>query len=386
MKKSLKILNRILILVVLVGGAGLLLTSLFATRGDRSYSLEYGNINITVEATALIVRDETVVQTQSSGAISYMVAEGEKTKRRQVVAMIEPGVPPTGEAQNTPVVSQDEVQISLETLEYEIAFLRSKIRYAIINDRFGTIHALREELELKLDRADRLSLLATAPPVISETTGSDAIQLTAPESGVVSYYIDGYEDVLTDANLFAVDFERLLTASLEPVNHSAQFVMANDVVYKLVDSNHWKLVALVDEREMDYFSKGQVVDVQFEDSKAQGQVVEMIAQEEHRALVIEMQELISDFQKQRRVDVEIHPSNFRGLLIENTSLVKQDGRYGVYVLNVNNQSVFVPVKIIGYDQEKAIVFSDSFLEDGSRISTVSLYDEIIRDASTVQQE
>ena len=107
--------------------------------------------------------------------------------------------------------------------------------------------------------------------------------------------------------------------------------------------------------------------------------MEIISQNEKLAIVIKMQQLINDFQKTRVLSAQLYPSNYRGLLIENTSLVKNNGTYGVYVLNVNNKANFVPVKIVGYDENFAIVMSDSFTQDGKVRSTVSLYDEVIRD-------
>ncbi len=64
-------------------------------------------------------------------------------------------------------------------------------------------------------------------------------------------------------------------------------------------------------------------------------------------------------------------------MIKNSSLVKKDGKYGVYVLDVNNQANFVLVKIIGYNDDFAIVIGDSFSENGKFYNTVSFYDEVL---------
>jgi putative membrane fusion protein len=384
MKKGFRVIRNLGIFIAVMAGGFYLVYSLFIVPGNSSYTLEFGNIDVSVTAKALLLRDEVLVKTESSGQIQYVIAEGEKIKRNQVVAQIAPG---SGESNTESDFERPEktaVAIDMEQLEYDIAFLSTKIRYAISHDQYGEIYDLRDELEMKLDKQDKMTEISGTVAVVSEAFSNDTIQLMSPKSGVVSYYIDGYEEVLTDNNLYAIDFEKFLEQSIIPINHSSYTVDEYDSVYKIVDSNHWKLIAFINEHESDFFSEGKILNITIGDEIVTGQVIDIISQETGQALVIDMRQMISDFQKIRQVDAILNPSNYRGLVIEKGSLIKKDGDYGVYVLNVNNQVRFVPVKIIGYDHERAIVMSESYQDAGKTVRTVSLYDEVIKDAGAVK--
>ena len=384
MEKAFRVLRNIVLITAIAVGGIYLLYSLFIAPDETSYTLEYGNIDISITAKAMILRNEVLVKTESSGQIQYLTAEGEKIKRNQIVAQINPGDVESDNQVETNQLEQSTLSIDLEQLNYDIGYLSTKIRYAISSDQYGEIYDLRDDLKMKLDRLSRLTEVSGNDALISESVSNDAIQLMSPKLGIVSYYIDGYEEVLTENNLYAIDFERLMEENITPVNHSGYTVSQYDPVYKLVDSNHWKLIALIENDDSDFFTDVKLVNITIGGEVVSGQVVDVISQETSKALVIEMGEMISDFQKMRLVEASINPSNFRGLLIENTSLVKKDGNYGVYTLNVNNQVEFVPVKIIGYDQERAIVMSDAFQSDGKTVKTVSLYDEVIKNADSIK--
>ncbi len=384
MKKGFRVIRNLVLFIAVMAGGIYLVYSLFIVPGKTSYTLEFGNIDVSVTAKALLLRNELLVKTESSGQIQYVIAEGEKIKRNQVVAQIAPGSVESDKGNDFDQPEKTAVTIDLEQLNYDIAYLSTKIKYAISHDQYGEIYELRDDLEMKLDKQSRMTGIIGTDAVISESITNDTIQLMSPRSGVVSYYIDGFEEVLTDNNLYAIDFERFLEQTIIPINHSSYTVSENDSVYKIVDSNHWKLIAMIGEHEADFFSEGKILNITIGEEIVTGQVIDIISQETGQALVIDMRQMISDFQKVRQVETVLNPSNYRGLLIENSSLVKQDGDYGVYVLNVNNQVRFVPVKIIGYDQERAIVMSDSYQDEGKTVRTVSLYDEVIKDAGSVK--
>lgn len=373
------IIRGLLSIVVLIGLA--YLAYVFVNyNGDNSYTLEYGNIDIEVDATAYIMRQEIVVETDSTGQVQYFVAEGEKIKNNQMIAQIQTDAVENENNDASPdQSSQSEVEINREQLEYDISYLLSKIKFAISNNRYAQIGTLKNQLELKLEKQLHLKDVETQEPVISESNNNEIVQLHAPMSGIVSYYIDGYEDFFVERNLFSIDFDKLMNQTIQAVNYSTLFAHSEDIIYKVINGNDWKLIAMVDTYYKDFFNKGKSIEVRVDSEIVRGEVVEIISQNEKLAIVIKMQQLIDDFQKTRVVSAQLYPSNYRGLLIENTSLVKNNGTYGVYVLNVNNKANFVPVKIVGYDENFAIVMSDSFTQDGKLRSTVSLYDEVIRD-------
>jgi hypothetical protein len=158
-----------------------------------------------------------------------------------------------------------------------------------------------------------------------------------------------------------------------------------DLIYKVVDSNALSLLAILPKEAMDYLQIGAAMTLEFEFDEITGSIVELYYQEDYIGVLFDTDQIISDFQKIRQVDVTLHPTNFTGLKVENSSLVKQDGHFGVYVMNVQNKPVWTMVKILGYDADHAIVAKDSFiLNEGYqelKVSTVGLHDEVLRNGA-----
>ncbi|MBN2261012.1 MAG: hypothetical protein JW702_10725 [Clostridiales bacterium] len=386
-KKRRKIITRILIFAVFLTALGYFAYKKELFINDPSYPLSNGNIDVFIDADAFIIRDEIVVRTNSSGLVQYFIAEGEKIKKNQLIAQIQRSEINPNDKQNEVTNKLDvNVEINMEDLDYDIAFLFNKIKYMISDKKYSEIFKIKDELELKLDKKDRLSGLESPESdkiIISESKDNNLTELLSPESGIISYYIDGYENILQNQKLQQIDFNIFAKQSIEPENYSTQYASDGDIIYKVVNSNHWELIAIIDKEYQDFFEIGKVTQIEINNEHVTGEVIDIFDQGDKLALLMDMNYLINDYQKNRKVSAKLNPSNYKGLKIEKNSLVKVDGDYGVYVLNVNNKATFRPVKVIGYDEEYAIVVSDYFTklvnDKSERVSTVKLYDEVLRD-------
>ncbi len=386
MKKKFTLLKISIFILLLISGAYYLYMSNMFNR-DISYPLVYGNIDVSIEADGFIIRDEKVITTNSSGQVQYFIAEGEKIKKNQLVAQIQTDVVDVHDErdEDLEIVTNQNISVDIDDLNYEIAFIFTKIKESIDNGRYSQVYGLKDELMLKLDKKMRLGTLNMPEENqinVSEKISDTLTQLMAPSSGIISYYIDGYENVLKDINLYQINFNLLNKQIMDVENFSTQFVNEGDILYKVVNSNHWKFIALVDKYYQDFFDIGRKIQVEINGEKVSGEVVEIIDQDDNIAILLNMNNIISDFQKNRKMKVNLLPINYKGLQIENNSLVKVNGEYGVYILNTNNKAVFRLVKIIGYDDNYAIVEGDSFKKmvngETTNVSTVKLYDEVVR--------
>lgn len=379
--------NKFIIVSVIILILGYFLFYQLYLRRDDTYTLSYGDIYLNIDAETFILRDEVVVKTNSSGQIQYFVAEGEKVKKYQLIAQVqyiqknEDDI--ASEKEN---VTSDDLRVDIEEIGYDIRYLFSKIMFAISTEKYSEVYDLKEELKLKLDKKERLKSenqdIDYNESEFSEVENGEVIKLLSPKSGIVSYYIDGYEDVFINENILKIEYSKLLDKDINMENYSTQIVNDGDIIYKVVNNNYYKLVSLVDKYYTDFFEKGKEINVVINDEIATGTVVDSFDEGDYLVVVMDMYQLVSGYQKNRKVSAQLIPANYRGLLIYNDSLVKVNGRYGVYILNIENKKVFVPIKIIGYDDDNAIVFEGSFYEDvdgiKTRIPTVKLFDEVLR--------
>lgn len=383
MKNKTKFIIVLIIILVL----GYFLFYQLYLRRDDTYTLKYGTIDLKIDAETFVLRDEVVVKTNSRGQIQYFVAEGEKVKKYQLIAQVQ-----YVEKSEDDMIIEDEnitsndIAVDIKEVEYDIRYLFSKIMFAISTEKYSEVYDLKEEINLKLDKIERLKNtnidIDYNEYEFSEVENGEVIKLLSPKSGIISYYIDGYEDVFINENILKIEYSKLLDKDINSENYSTQIVNDGDIIYKVVNNNNYKLISLVDKYYTDFFKKGKEINVVINDEIVAGTVVDAFDNGDYLAVVIDMDQIVSEYQKYRKASTQLIPANYKGLLIYNDSLVKANGIYGVYVLNVENKKVFVPVKIIGYDDDNAIVFEGSFYEDvdgiKTRIQTVKLYDEVLR--------
>ncbi|OPL08007.1 MAG: hypothetical protein AVO33_02730 [delta proteobacterium ML8_F1] len=377
-----------LVAIGLMVGIGYIGFRAFSQETDQFYSLTYGTIDHTIEATGYIIRNEAVLATESEGLVRYLVAEGQKVRKNESVAHIVKDA--SYAAEENPVDFEEAargLQVDLEKINYEINYLHTKIINDLSRGSYQAVYQLKEALNLALNKRQRYNeiLQTQSGPQVHETSNEEITELKSPGSGVITYYFDGYEDVFRITDLFRIDFEKLLAQEIDVTNRSTQFARVGDLIYKVVDSNAFSLLAVVPREAMDYMKIGATANLEFEYESIPGRIVDIYYQEGYLGVLFDTDQIISDFQKIRQVKVKLQLSNFKGLKIENSSLVKRDGQYGVYVMSLKDKPVWVRVRILGYDEEYAIVARDSFVTDegdgGVKVSTVSLHDEVLRHGS-----
>ena len=72
-------------------------------------------------------------------------------------------------------------------------------------------------------------------------------------------------------------------------------------------------------------------------------------------------------------------SDSSGLLVTNKAIIKKHGKKGVYVKNKNGKYIFRQIKVIATDGKESVLKDAAFTtEDGQQITTVNVYDEVLR--------
>ena len=92
------------------------------------------------------------------------------------------------------------------------------------------------------------------------------------------------------------------------------------------------------------------------------------------------------------MEVEIVLNQFEGAMVLNSSIVKKNGTEGVYVVDINGNPNFKPIKIKVSNKEYSILYNNFFEQNSKddpnkieRIKTINLYDKIIRDGSKIKR-
>ena len=275
--------------LILLGMIGVVaITVVLVKKGSKKGEIKFGGIETSLEVTAAIVRDETVVKTEPYEKISFNAVEGEAVTSDQLIAQLyKRGY-------------QDETQISLINLQKEIYTYQLQLLGAQqpqelvdLNNNILTVEeqirsASRKESDLdmltlenslKALQQERIALLQSIV-VADSTLNAKYAELTSLQdtqkswkkdilntagSGIVSFYFDGYENVLCADKLSTVN--AALVNSVVKGGNTANTTdsTSESPLYRVIRNNHWYLTFVTKATEPMRLAKGESYSVLFTD-------------------------------------------------------------------------------------------------------------------------
>ncbi len=220
--------------------------------------------------------------------------------------------------------------------------------------------------------------------VLDIYTASGSVAYYMPRTGVVSYYTDGFEDLLTPGAIELLDPEALTSLEFPVSEIKPASVEKGDALYKLIDSDVWYMVLVVPSEDLPNYSTGAAVTVTFSEGEAGGDVYGIYERGESAMVVVKTGRYFDFFTKLRRETVTVTAKDSSGLIVPNSAICTVDGYRGVYVVEVDGGYTFTRVNVLFSDGERSLVSSDYFNERGadgttSRVNSVSVYDEILKE-------
>jgi len=196
-------------------------------------------------------------------------------------------------------------------------------------------------------------------------------------NGITSYYIDGYEDYFTPESIKELKYSVVSELDLIPENVVAYDAMYGDPLYKLCDNKKWYIVCWVDAANISKYNKGKRIVVELPLGQVEATVSEIIEDGDKWLIALETDRYYEEFSRVRAVPAAVVPSDYSGIVVRNDSITVSDGAVGVYVKAKNGEFIFKPVRIITTDGKDSIVEASYYYEEGERVATVNIYDEIL---------
>jgi len=251
-------------------------------RGEVATTVAYDYaVNVGTEATAIIVREETVL-TSSGSYVDLILGEGEKASAGSSVALIydhASALDTRSEIRSLEAeVAQLRYALSTGTQNADASRLDEQITDAIVSLRSlaagGDLTALEDSaLHLRTSvfqrdfafgdtvAAEQISLLIEEKEArlaaLQRSLSQGTQSVRAPASGVFSGETDGYESLITPAMLDTIsvsDLSRLLDRDVPP---------PKGTVGKIITDSTWYLAALFDHDATLSFTEGKTYIVAF---------------------------------------------------------------------------------------------------------------------------
>ena len=196
------------------------------------------------------------------------------------------------------------------------------------------------------------------------------IPKTAPRSGLVSFYLDGYESTLNADTVMSLEISDVRTVLEGGSLAGAESPRAAKNVFRVADQNHWYMVLVGEDRTWNptldtaYSFKVNGYDELVYD----GTVVKVTKNGATVMAVLEVTQPIGSLFYARSGSVTIG-ANMNGMLVSRKALGTLSGQTGVWLYDVPG-GTFVPVEVLAYRSDGTVLFTplvDGVLTYGSQV-------------------
>ena len=309
------------------------------------FTVEEGNVSQEETEIGYIIRDEQVVKGENyKNGIEQILTEGEKAAKGESIFRY---------------YSQNE-----ETLKKQIAELDEKIQEVMTsqtNRYTSDVKLIENQIDEKVQELNKTTdiaklteykkeineLVTKKANIIGEKSpsgsylkqlqdhrtslenelNSGAEYIAAPESGIVSYKVDGLEETLTPENFSTLSKEYLESLNLK----TGKIIATSDESGKIINNFECYIATISDSEEAKNAKIGDDVKIRLSNNAEIDAEIVYLSQENENEnlLVLEIDEQIEELTNYRKISFDLIWWSYSGLRVPNQAIVEQDGLHYV---------------------------------------------------------
>lgn len=283
------------------------------------YEVQNSFIDTNINATALILRQENIVNSDSSGYVSYYVRDGEKVGKNKTVYTIDE----TGSIYDKIKDSNAEgLSMSSDGLK-EVRTRISNFENYFTYSNFSDIYNFRYDIENAVLELTNEAMIEQLTSLDGNTAGiSTYKKVSSYESGIITYYKDGYENTTIDN--FKVDDVNSSNYKKQTLK-TGEIINTGDPVYKLVTSENWNLIIPLSEKDAAILEEKEYLKINIHNSsKNITSPVSFVTKNGKHFAILSLNQQMVNYINDRFIDVVIIMEQKNGLKIPNTAITKKE--------------------------------------------------------------
>lgn len=272
----------------------------------KSYQVTSGPLSRNETCTALVMREETVVDSTAKGYVNYFARDLSKIRQNGIVY----GISTSAQKESARTLDENDL-IKLRT---DI----SKFSRYYTPNNFDSVYDFKFAL-----RGSLLSLEGTLSENSGESSSSNGIMLASSEKdGIVVYSVDGMES-LKEEDLKPRDFEK---KNYQKKNlKTGDSINSGDPVYKLLTSDDWSILFPVSDKQTVKLESRERIKVKFlKDGGSETGELSIITVDDQRYAKITFHSGMIRYANERYLDIELVTNTRSGLKIPISSIVKKE--------------------------------------------------------------
>ena len=313
------------------------LTTTVLTLKDDDYTMK-------IKTKALIIRDEYLIKSDTNGVLSLIVSENEKVQNSQKIA----------------VVYNSYINNSINKEIYDLKEDIKEIEKNNNSFQKGVLSAKKEQLK-----------------ILEEKVKNNSTDYYSDTSGVVSYKYDNNENKYSSENLSALIKEDIEVSSNNYISTSGDNtkIKQGETIARIINNNEVYLAFVSKDNKL--FKKDDSVKIKIKKELINGEIYKIYKKKDYFVVVVKITQQNIGIYDKREAEFDIIYRQMEALRIPKQSIVNENNKKGVYVINEeNNKPEFVEIKG-DYFEDDDYIYVDFRNNEKSGVNTVNLHDRII---------
>ena len=391
MRRKKRVTGRFYIFLLILLVIAFLIVRPYLSFGSREAVIMAAQSEFTQNMDCVIVRDETVAASESTAHIEYVAAEGTLVNAGDTVAYVysagysESLLQKLEETRSKiqdyhkTVILNNIKDDNLSRYDTIVNMMAAQFKSLVNHDSYGSLLTAARQLETAMvNRQEYLRQNKREDVKLSklydeETTRLNSIQSwrkeeKAAQSGVISFYMDGYEGALSSETLPSITAADVNTV-LAGGSLGSTLGAKETAVYRIVNQNQWYVTLVTDAKTWNPVV-GQPYTLQlegFEDLSFTAFVTSVQKESGTILAVFQINDPIGPLLYQRTGRARL-TATISGLSVSSRALSEENGQLGVWLIDVGGET-FVPVEVLSSDGSDALIqpLVDGALGIGQRV-------------------
>ena len=267
----------------------------------------------------------------------------------------------------TGLILREETVVTADTSGYVNYFPLESFSDSFDSDKFSDVYALKDRVSTILESKSTQSRQAQLDQMVID--GSQQLQIyNAATDGIILFSTDGCEsvtmDTVTEDMISKADYK----ASYLQNN---TYVNAGDPVYKLVRSDLWHIVLLLDDETAEELKENSSVSIKFsKDNQTAVAKLEIKKKGKQNYAFLTLDSSMIRYASDRYVDIELILEDQSGLKIPKSSVIKKDfytvpedylskNGSGVLIDDGSDSANFQEAEVYYRDNENGMIYLDA---------------------------
>ena len=345
----------------------------------------YGSIESASSLKGLVIREEYVVTSDRAGMPVYNFSENEKIPKGETICVIRDEETSSAIEDKIDNIDKDilkslQKRSDLSIFQEDVSRIESNITQLIsayngkfMNENIMDIASLKNQIATEMNQRTEIWLTENIEGVsnLSEEKNQYQQQLAdsistikAEKSGLLSFQIDGQEDVLTPENLDAIEEKQVSTQITPKYLSKTGAVEQNEVMFKIVTSNKWYIVSYLPPEVVSGWQEGELkylyTTINEEEKRFPVTIQTLSINEKEARVVFSATQDILSVIGLRNISFRVQSTSLEGIKIPNNAIIEKtvlkipinyivdnEGEQGVFKV-VNGKREFVTLQLTRY--------------------------------------